>query len=53
MMDEDGCDLDFADPEHITQDGEQVDALVMFADCFDDPVAVEQRKAELEAWNDA
>lgn len=53
MDEDDGCDLDFTDPEHVTQDGEQVDALVMFADCWDDPAAVEQRKTALEALTDA
>jgi hypothetical protein len=46
----DGCEIDFTDPEHLTEDGEQQDALVMFADIWDDPEAVERRKIELEAW---
>ena len=46
MDDLDGCDVDMADPEHITQDGDQVTALVLFADCWDDPEAVERRRAE-------
>lgn len=46
-------EIDFADPAHATEDGEQTDALVMFADCWDDPDAVEQRKAELAAWDEA
>ena len=43
------CDLDcvMAPP---TEDGEQQDALVLFADVdFLDPLAVEQRRAEWEA----
>jgi hypothetical protein len=43
----DGCEIDFTDPEHLTEDGEQQDALVMFADCWDDPEAVERRRVEL------
>jgi hypothetical protein len=49
----DGCELDFADPAHVTDDGDQVDALVMFADCWDDPAAVERRRAELIEWSAA
>lgn len=41
----DGCDVDMTDPAHITQD-DDIAALVLFADCWDDPEAVEQRKAE-------
>lgn len=45
-MDElDGCDVDMTDPAHVTQD-DDIAALVLFADCWDDPEAVEQRKAE-------
>lgn len=46
-------EIDFADPHHRTDDGEQTDALVMFADCWDDEAAVERRKAELEALDAA
>jgi hypothetical protein len=46
----DGCAIEFDDPEYNTEDGEQQDAVVMFADCFDDPEAVEQRRAELVEW---
>lgn len=49
---EDGCAVDMTDPAHITEDGEQVDALVMFADCWDNPEAVERRKRDLEALSD-
>jgi hypothetical protein len=48
----DGCEVDFDNPESNTSDGD-VDALVMFADVFDDPDAVEQRRAELVEWNEA
>lgn len=41
-----GCEIDMTDPAHITEDGEQTTALVLFGDCWDDPEAVEQRKAE-------
>lgn len=44
----DGCDLDFTSPNEVTEDGEQTDALVMFADVdWLDPEAVERRKQEL------
>jgi hypothetical protein len=46
--DVDGCDVDMTDPAHLTDDGEQVDALLMFADVqWDDPAAVEARRVEL------
>ncbi len=41
----DGCEVEMDDSAHITADNE-VDALVLFADCWDDPEAVERRKAE-------
>lgn len=44
----DGCDLDFTEPDQVTEDGEQTAALVMFADVdWTDPEAVERRKQEL------
>lgn len=43
----DGCELPFDDQTSNTADGEQVDALVMFADVWDDPDAVERRRVEL------
>jgi hypothetical protein len=46
----DGCDVDATDPEYLTEDGDQTDALVMFADVWDDPAAVETRRAELIEW---
>lgn len=46
----DGCEVDMTDPVHLTGD-DDVDALVMFADCWDDPDAVEQRRAELIEWS--
>ncbi len=49
----DGCELEFADTDQVTEDGEQRDALVMFADVWDDPDAVEARKDELRDWADA
>ena len=48
----DGCEIDFDNPQWNTPEGD-VDALVMFADCWDDPDAVEQRRAELTEWNEA
>lgn len=48
-----GDDVDFTDPAHVTEDGEQTDALVMFADVWDEPDAVEQRRAELVDWDAA
>jgi hypothetical protein len=48
----DGCAVDATDPAHVTGD-EDVDALVMYADCWDDPEAVERRRAELTAWGAA
>jgi hypothetical protein len=47
----DGCDEDFTLVDQLTEDGEQVDALVMFADCWDDPRAVYQRSQELISLN--
>lgn len=44
----DGCEIDMTDPAHVTADGEEVTALLLFADCWDDPAAVEQRVGELE-----
>ena len=49
----DGCELEFDDVTMNTRDGEQQDAVVMFADCWDDPEAVEQRKRELEELSQA
>jgi hypothetical protein len=46
----DGCDVDATTADRLTEDGEQTDALVMFADCWDDPAAVEARRAELVEW---
>lgn len=44
----DGCDADMTDPAHLTDDGEQVDALLMFADVdWTDEGAVEARRVEL------
>lgn len=45
----DGCDVDMTDPAHVTEDGDQVLGLVLFADCWDDPDAVEQRRQDLIA----
>jgi len=42
----DGCEVDMTDPAHVTQDGEQAEALVLFADCWDDPEEVERRAAQ-------
>jgi hypothetical protein len=42
-----GPEVNFADPQYVTDDGEQVDALVMFADVFGDGAAVAQRAADL------
>jgi len=46
----DGCDVDMTVEDQLTEDGEQTDALVMFADVWDDPTAVEYRRRELTAW---
>lgn len=46
----DGCDLDFTVEDQVSGDGEQVEALVMFADCWDSPEAVERRRVELVEW---
>jgi hypothetical protein len=40
------------DPTHITTD-DDIDALVLFADCWDDPAAVAKRKAEWAELFDA
>lgn len=49
----DGCDVDMTVEDQLTEDGEQTNALVMFADCWDDPKAVEQRRVELIEWSAA
>lgn len=49
LDDLDGCDLNFDDDQTITQDFD-LDALVMFADVWDDPAAVEARRRELIEW---
>jgi len=49
----DGCELDFDDASKNTRDGDEIDALVMFADVFDDPAAVEARRRELVEWDEA
>jgi hypothetical protein len=49
----DGCDVDMTVEDQLTEDGEQTDALVMFADCWDDPEAVERRRQELNEWANA
>lgn len=46
----DGCDLDFTVLDQLSADGNETDALVMFADCWDDRDAVEQRRRELIEW---
>lgn len=48
----DGCDVDMTVENQLTKDSD-VDALVMFADCWDDPAAVEQRVQELIEWSEA
>lgn len=48
----DGCEVDMADPAHLTEDS-QIAALVLFADCWDDPAAVERRRAEWRELFDA
>lgn len=45
----DGCEMEFDDPSMNTRD-DQLDALVMFADCWDDDKAVEARRVELVEW---
>jgi hypothetical protein len=41
--------VDFTDPDHLTEDGEQTVALALFADVdWTDPTAVGTRKAEWE-----
>lgn len=42
----DGCEVDMNVPELLSTDGD-LDALVMFADVWDDPAAVEKRRVEL------
>jgi hypothetical protein len=49
----DGCDVDMDRPDKLTEDGEQTDALVMFADCWDDDQAIEERRRELTEWANA
>lgn len=49
----DGCAVDMTVPDQLTEDGEQTDALVMFADCWDDPVAVEHRRIQMVEWGTA
>jgi hypothetical protein len=46
----DGCDVDMTQEDQISDD-HAIDALVMFADVWDDPAAVEQRRLDLEALN--
>jgi hypothetical protein len=46
----DGCDVRMDEPDQVTEDGEQTDALLMFADVWDDPDAVDQRRIELIEW---
>lgn len=48
----DGCEIQFDNPAWNTPEGD-VDALVMFADCWDNPDAVEQRRADLIDWSEA
>lgn len=51
----DPCDvIDFTDPDHVTEDGDQQVAITLFADIdWTDPAAVEARRAEWEALTDA
>ncbi|HEV2928872.1 MAG TPA: hypothetical protein VGW74_09275 [Propionibacteriaceae bacterium] len=47
----DGCDIEFNDPVTNTEDGEQVTALVLYADVdWYDEDAVEARRVELTEW---
>lgn len=46
----DGCDLDFVVEDQLTEDGEQTDALVLFADVWDNSSAIEDRRRELIEW---
>ena len=48
----DGCETNMNDPDKITEDSD-VDALVMFADVWDDPEATERRRVELVEWSSA
>lgn len=54
-MADDPCgEIDFTDPAHVTQDGEQQIALVLFADVdFTDPDQVIRRRLEWEELGDA
>lgn len=49
----DGCELDFTDPAHLTEDDDQALALVLFADIWDDPLAVAVRRIRLIEWDAA
>lgn len=50
----DGCELEFDTVETNTGDGEQTDALVLFAGTqWDDPEAVERQRAALVEWDEA
>jgi hypothetical protein len=46
----DGCALDMADEDQLTEDGEQQDALVLFAARWDDPDAVQAQRTALIEW---
>ena len=43
----DGCSVDMTKADQLTEDGEQVDALAMYADCWGDDEAVESRRRQL------
>lgn len=47
----DGCDLPFGTVDRTHDD--DIDALVIFADVFDDPDAVERRRVEMVEWGAA
>lgn len=47
----DGCDLDFTATDQ--SEDHQIDALVMFADVWDDPDKVRERQRELVEWDAA
>jgi hypothetical protein len=49
----DGCDVDMTVDDQISHDGTETEALVMFADVWDDRDAVEARRAELIEWDAA
>lgn len=49
----DGCEVDFTVEDQLTEDGDQTLALVLFADCWDDPDKVIERRAELTVWDAA